>query len=300
MRALDGFGHRGTVGLTLLASLLWGVWWIPIRWLESGGLPGVWASLAMGLAALPAFAVLAAREGAGGLTAPRALAGALCVGLAAMLYSTALVFTDVVRAVVIFYLAPAWSILIECLFMGRRWSLRSAGALALSLLGVAAIFRFDVAADRWAAGDAIALVSGLAWAVGAALVFARPGGRPATLALFATLGMVAAAAGVLALSGGAAGRWPGGGPALAATPLALATGLFYLAPVLLVTLWAAQRLAPAAMSFLLTAEIVAGVVSGAVLLAEPFGWPEAAGAGLIILGALVEAGAPVGAARRSG
>jgi drug/metabolite transporter (DMT)-like permease len=70
--------------------------------------------------------------------------------------------------------------------------------------------------------------------------------------------------------------------------------------VLLVTLWAAQRLAPAAMSFLLTAEIVAGVVSGAVLLAEPFGWPEAAGAGLIILGALVEAGAPVGAARRSG
>ena len=66
MRMLDGLGHRGTVGLTLVASLLWGVWWIPIRWLESGGLPGVWASLAMGLAALPAFAVLAAREGAGG------------------------------------------------------------------------------------------------------------------------------------------------------------------------------------------------------------------------------------------
>lgn len=301
MRALDGLGYRGAVGLTLAASVLWGVWWIPIRWLEAAGLEGVWASLAMGLAALPVLAALAARDRPGGVTAPRALLGALLIGLAAMLYGAALSFTDVVRAVVIFYLAPAWSTAIECLFMGRRWSLRSAAALGLSLLGVATIFRFDVSLGSLATGDIAALISGLAWAIGAALVFSRPGGRPATLALFTTLGLVLAAGAVLAFGGAAAGRWPGGAEALGAAPLALVTGVVYLVPVLLVTLWAAQRLAPAAMSFLLTAEIVSGVVSGALLLAEPFGWPEAVGAGLIILGATAEAVAPprrAGAARR--
>ncbi|MFP4044887.1 MAG: hypothetical protein ACLFTP_10025, partial [Rhodosalinus sp.] len=99
MRALDGLGYRGAVGLTLVASLLWGVWWIPIRWLEAEGLEGVWASLAMGLAALPAFGLLALRDRSGAVTAPRALLGALLIGLAAMLYGSALAFTDVVRAV---------------------------------------------------------------------------------------------------------------------------------------------------------------------------------------------------------
>ncbi|WP_158540115.1 DMT family transporter [Rhodosalinus halophilus] len=292
MQALDGLGYRGAVGLTLAASLLWGVWWMPIRWLEAEGLEGVWASLAMGLAALPVFGLMALRDRAGAVTAPQALLGALLMGLAAMLYGAALAFTDVVRAVVIFYLAPAWSTAIECLFMGRRWSLRSGIALGLSFLGVATIFRFDVTLDNLAAGDLAALLSGLAWAVGAALVFSRPGGRPVALSFFATLGLVLAAAAVLVIGGAAAGRWPGGAQALEAVPLALATGLLYIVPVLLVTIWAAQRLAPATMSFLLTAEIIAGVVSGALFLAEPFGVPEAVGAALIILGATAEAIAP--------
>jgi drug/metabolite transporter (DMT)-like permease len=292
MRALDGLGYRGAVGLTLVASLLWGVWWIPIRWLEAEGLEGVWASLAMGLAALPLFGLMALRDRSGAVTAPRALLGALLMGLAAMLYGSALAFTDVVRAVVIFYLAPAWSTAIECLFMGRRWSLRSALALGLSALGVAAIFRFQIPLGGFAMGDLAALFSGLFWAVGAALVFARPGGKPVALSFFATLGLVLGAGAVLMLGGAAAGRWPGWTEAAGAVPLALATGLVYLVPMLLVTIWAAQRLAPATMSFLLTAEIIAGVVSGALFLSEPFGWAEALGAALIILGATAEAIAP--------
>ncbi|MFP4045123.1 MAG: hypothetical protein ACLFTP_11250, partial [Rhodosalinus sp.] len=146
--------------------------------------------------------------------------------------------------------------------------------------------------EGFAAGDLAALLSGLSWAIGAALVFARPGGRPVALSFFATLGLVLGAGAVLALGGAAAGHWPGWAEASAAVPLALATGLAYLVPILLVTIWAAQRLAPATMSFLLTAEIIAGVVSGALFLSEPFGWAEALGAALIILGAAAEAIVP--------
>ena len=60
----------------------------------------------------------------------------------------------------------------------------------------------------------------------------------------------------------------------------------YVLPILFLTLWSAQRLSPAVISFLLTAEILSGVTSSALFLDEPFGKMQAAGACLILLAAL--------------
>lgn len=91
-------------------------------------------------------------------------------------------------------------------------------------------------------------------------------------------------------------------PGAASTPAigaALAAGALYLLPVLAITLWSAQRLPPALLSFLFTLEIVSGVVSGALFLDEPFGLWRLAG-GLLIVGvALIEALAALRAAARS-
>ncbi|MEX0339111.1 MAG: EamA family transporter [Arenibacterium sp.] len=59
-------------------------------------------------------------------------------------------------------------------------------------------------------------------------------------------------------------------------------------PVMFITLWSAQRLPPALLSFLLTAEILSGVISGVLLLNEPFTLWQAVGAALIIFGAVSE------------
>jgi drug/metabolite transporter (DMT)-like permease len=277
-------GHGATVALTLFSSLLWGIWWVPVRALEDAGLEGVWAGFAMSLGALPVLAIAARR---GLVLEGRALLGALFIGTAAMLYASALVFTDIVRAVLLFYLAPAWSTLIECLFFNRRWSLRSVLALALAFAGVAAIFRLEISLSGWSVGDLAALGSGVCWAVGAAIIFTRPNAPSAALSFATGVGMAAAAAATIVVVGPAAGAVPGP-EAVEAIPAALLSGSLYLAPILLITLWAAQRLAPATMSFLLTAEIVAGVGSSALFLDEPFGVPEAVGAVLIGLGALTE------------
>jgi drug/metabolite transporter (DMT)-like permease len=246
---------------------------------------GLWATFGMTLGA--ALALLWAARGAPAL--PRkALAGALLVGLGVMLYGVALAFTDIVRAVLLFYLAPAWSTAIECLFLGRRWSARSVAALALSFLGVATIFRFEVSGGAWNGGDMAALISGMAWSVGAALVFTASGaetarrGVPARLALACSAGAAGAAAAALLI---------GDEPLIpAALPAALAllSGAVYLAPILFFTMLAALSLAPATMSFLLTAEILSGVASSALLLDEPFGAVEALGALLVAGGALLE------------
>ena len=71
--------------------------------------------------------------------------------------------------------------------------------------------------------------------------------------------------------------------------LSLAVGAIYLLPVLGITMWSAQRLPPGLLSFLFTLEIVAGVVSGALLLDEPFGLYRLSGGVLIIGAALIEA-----------
>jgi len=282
-------GHRGVILLTLVASLMWGLWWVPIRLFEGAGLSGVWASFALSAGALPVLGALAWRA-RGRLNGPQ-LAGAFLIGTAVMLYGSALTFTDVVRAVLLFYLAPAWSTAIECLFFGRRWGARSALALGLSFAGVATIFRFEIQLDGFNLGDMAALVSGMMWSAGAAIVFTQPDGKPAPLAFGACLGATLASALVLVIGGEAAGSaaaWQPGETAL----LSAGLGLLYVAPILFVTLWGAQRLAPATMSFLLTAEIVSGIGSSALFLDEPFGAPEAIGAVLVAAGALTETLAP--------
>lgn len=291
-----GGGHAGVktgaIGLAVTAALMWGLWWIPVRAIEAAGLSGLWATLAIWLGALPVLAVVARgmpRIGA------QAAAGAMCVGLAITLYGIAISFTDVVRAVLLFYLAPAWSIAIECALLGRRITWRSGLALALSFAGVAAIFRFELSTDVWSWGDTAAVASGVAWSAGSALLFTAPEalGRRA----YAGLGFVAGATGCLlsAIAAIALGS-PAGLAAMdapwEAAGMGLLFGTAYAAPVVLLTLWAALRLPPATISFLLTAEILSGVGSSALFLDEPFGWMEAIGALMVAAGATVEATSP--------
>jgi drug/metabolite transporter (DMT)-like permease len=88
-------------------------------------------------------------------------------------------------------------------------------------------------------------------------------------------------------------------PSVASLPAvgaSLALGAVYLLPVLGITLWSAQRLPPALLSFLFTLEIVSGVISGAIFLNEPFGPARMAGGILIASAALIEAFAALRAA----
>ncbi len=274
--------------LALLAAVLWGFWWIPIRYLNEVGLLGAFAGLALNVGAgffLLVWVLLG--SGLQGLTWRSGL-GALLVGMAVTSYATAISYTDVVRVVLLFYLAPAWSTIIECMFMGRRWDWRSLVALGLSFSGMLLILGDDVSATSLNGGDALALLSGLCWSVGAALVFSsRPVGTP-LLSFAAVFG--AAITGSMTVL---AETWmdlptPEISRVAEAVPIILATGGIYLAPIFAISLWSARKLPPALLSFLLSAEIVSGVASSAILLDERFGWVEMAGATCVALGAGVE------------
>ena len=221
----------------------------------------------------------------------RSLLGAIGIGAAFSLYGIAITYSDVVRVVLLFYIAPAWSTIIECLFFGRRWSWRSLFGIALSLLGIIVIFRGELPLDGLGAlGDWMALFAGLSWSIGSALMFSakRIDLKVMMLSSF-SIAVVISAACLLFLSNESR---------LLATnqigPLAVTFGLcalfamIYVYPVTYITLWGATLISPATMSFLLTLEVIAAVVSSAIFLNLGFGLIELVGTCLIISAALVE------------
>ncbi|MEZ5934031.1 MAG: DMT family transporter [Alphaproteobacteria bacterium] len=280
--------QNGPVLLVLASALFWGLWWVPVRLVEALGLTGVWPNLGINLGALLGLgAAVAVRRGRAQL-AGSALIGSVLIGIAVAFYGAALSLTDVARAVLLFYLAPAWSTLIEVAFFGQRWQWRRLLPLLLSFGGMIAVFRGDITLDGVTIGDLAAFASGIAWAVGAALVFATgPGeidqGRPGALRLGFLVMIAAVATSVLMLPIGWQG-WPRFESADApfALLLALAAGGLYLAPIIGVTLWGATRLTPTTISFLLAAEILSGITSSALLLDERFGFWEMTGTVMIV------------------
>lgn len=211
--------------------------------------------------------------------------GAAFVGGAVTLYSAAIVETSVVRAVLLFYMAPAWAIILECLFFGRRLRLISLGTIALAILGLLAIFRFEIDISSLNFGDVLALLSGMCWAAGSALVFSSgtPISAPRLTLVTFTSGIFIGAALALGFEGNVFSP-----PSIPASGAALLMGTLYAAPMMIATLWSVRRLPPAMVSFLLTAEVISGVASAAIFLGSPFGSFEAAGAALIVGAALSE------------
>lgn len=267
-----------------VSALIWGLWWVPLMWLGQLGMNGLWAGVALNAGAVP-LCLIIALWGGGGLRMPaRAAVGAACVAGALTLYSGSLVETSIVRAILLFYLAPAWAITIECLFFGRRFRLFNLATIGLAALGFLAIFRFDVDFADINIGDAMALVSGVSWAIGSSLIFS---GKPVSAA---RLSLVTCATGVV-LGVVLAKLFevaPYGAPDLQAYLAALAIGSLYIAPIIIATLWAARRLPPATISFLLTAEVVSAVASSAAFAGEPFGLFETLGTVLILAAAMTE------------
>lgn len=202
-----------------------------------------------------------------------------------MLYSSALTDTTVVRAVLLFYLAPLWSLALEVLLDGRR--LRSTDLLSVLLgaVGMLAVFRGEVDLSGWRIGDGLAVGAGLCWAVGATLLSSASARVGPLLAIATASGALLGA--LLHLGLGETVH-----PTVQTLPVVLAAGSLHLAPVVGATLWSASRLRPTTMSYLLTAEIVTGIASATVLSGEPFGLPEALGSVAIVGAALVEVFSP--------
>lgn len=124
------------VASLLGASLLWGCAWMPLKALGDAGLDGLTLAFgAFGLLALITTPFSVRRHGL-----PRGSRGSLLLiallgGGANLAFTIAMLYGEVVRAMVLFYLLPLWGVLGGRLLLGERVDgLRWLG-VALALLG---------------------------------------------------------------------------------------------------------------------------------------------------------------------
>jgi drug/metabolite transporter (DMT)-like permease len=129
---VTGAGAPGLAVLSLLLSgVLWGTAWIPLKHFASQGLTGLTMTLCtyglVGVVALPWIFRLRLQW----LPQWRLVAGAAAFcGLANACFTTAVMFGEVARSMLLFYLVPVWGVLGGRLFLGERITrLRAAGAV---------------------------------------------------------------------------------------------------------------------------------------------------------------------------
>ncbi len=156
---------------------MWGVFWLPMRWFDSEGVGGAWVSVAFNALSLLAALPFLMRRGALKGFADQTVNG-LLLGSAFSLYTISLVMTDVVHAILLFYLTPVWSTLAAWLVLGERLSARRLISIGLGFGGLAAILGGgDALPVPRNSGDWVALVSGMAWSAGTMRSYHKPSER---------------------------------------------------------------------------------------------------------------------------
>ena len=270
--------------VVVIAASVWGLFWIPLRALERHGLDAAWATLGQFVVPLMVLSPLVAlrlwrRQPTG---CSQVVTGTL-IGASMVLYYESLLLTEVVRALVLFYIAPAWGTLLEVFFMGKRFTLWRALALLLGFSGLLVILGVDggVPLPR-GLGDSLALLSGILFAIGALRVRTSPdvSAFEQMIALFLYGSVVALAIALLPVS--ELGEPPTSTELLPLLPWLVLMAVAFLIPTMWGLMWGSRHVDPGRLGILLQMEAVVGIGSAALLAGEPFGLAEATGSLLVI------------------
>ena len=274
-------------------AFVWGLSWWPFRALQADGLHPLWTTALMYVLAL--VCLLLVRPGAlrSTLQNPALWLLAVSSGLTNVAFNWAVTVGDVVRVVLLFYLMPAWSVLLAWKVLGERPTPFALVRLLLAFAGVGLVLLpTDVSVARLAANlsmaDLLALAGGLFFALtnvtlrrlshvpGDARMFAMFVGCAGMAALVASLGV---ATGVVTALPAPALPWM-------LLTLGLA-GAFLLGNYALQ--FGAARLAAGTTALVMLSEVVFASVSSMLLTDTTLQARTVAGGGLIMLAALLAA-----------
>ena len=282
------------VGALLFNALVWGVSWWPFRFLHARGLHPLWATALMYVLAVAVLLVLRPQALALARRHPALWLLALATGLTNVCFNWAMAVGDVVRVVLLFYLMPAWSVLLAWRVLGDVPTPMALARLVLAFAGVALVLL--PAGTGWAqllqmgsslsGVDALALLGGFSFALVNVTLrrLYRVPGEARMLAMFgggALLALLGASAGMAA---GMVAAPPPLAPAWAAVALAL-TLAFLLGNYALQ--YGAARLAAGTTALVMLSEVLFASASSWWLGAAVLAPRTLAGGALIVLAALL-------------
>lgn len=120
----------------VLSATTWGLVWYPYRLLETGGLSGSVASLlSYSLGIVPLLLLARRRAWPAGGQFGWLVAIALSTGWTNLAYVLAVIHGEVMRVMLLFYLAPLWTVVFARLILGERAGGAGLAVIGLSLAG---------------------------------------------------------------------------------------------------------------------------------------------------------------------
>ena len=275
------YAHHHAMLIVFLASALWGVLWMPMRYTESFGLSGLWVVTMFHLLPAVVMCPFVIRD----YIADRqnwfitGLAGGL-MGIGFVFYGLGLVVASVTKTTVLFYLTPVWATLFSYILLPERFGFGRWLAILSGMAGCLLVMRVNPFAFGHDRADLFGLMSGMAWAAGSVVIRRYPKADFLHITFMQYLIGGLLAAGAALLMGDTIPKLI---HVVAALPVAfLASAVVFLPSVLLI-FRIMQYLSPGLVGILMLSEVLVAVLSSWLFLHEtltPWQW----GGVLAILG----------------
>jgi drug/metabolite transporter (DMT)-like permease len=271
-----------------ICGAVWGAFWYPLRWFDDQGVGGAWISLIFNAVAVVSPLPWLWRRAAWNGFASQALTG-LFLGSAFSLYTVSLVLTDVLHAILLFYLTPVWSTLAGWLLLGERLTLSRVIAIAMGFIGMSCVLGVtDGLPLPRNVGDWVALSSGMLWTTGTLRSFAKPSKGIAIPVFAFSAGGLLSSAVILAIGAKFSLPLASTGDFVETLPWVILLALIIFVPPNGLVLWAAQRIDPGRVGILLMTEVLVGSITAALFSGEPFGIVDLIGTVFIVCAGLIE------------
>jgi len=275
------------VVVLFLSSILWGLSWLPLKFLNQQGFEGIpLLFISQGLLAL-LFIAFGWRGVLSKRMLPTVVGIAFTGGAAILCFTSALVYGEVIRVMVLFYLLPIWGVLGGKFILGEQpdWVRWLGVCLALSgaflILGA---FRILDTPPSWI--DFWALASGLLFAANN-MFFRAAQSVPLSTKLLAMFFGCALLSGLLMLAG--VQDFPSGLESSSWWWIILYTFCW----VLLANMgsqWGVTHMEAGRSSIIIIMELVSAVISALIIAGERLSVIEWCGCVMVITAAFLEAG----------
>ena len=165
-------GQGAAVVALFAGAVVWGLIWYPYRLLEAVGISGALATALTYAVALVLGLVLFPGKLRGVRVDGWLVAIALSAAGCNLGYVLGMLHGEVMRVLLLFYLAPLWTVLLARLLLGERLTLAGAVLVGLSLAGAAVMLWRPELGAPWpnALGEWIGLIAGLLFALSNVLI----------------------------------------------------------------------------------------------------------------------------------
>ena len=267
-------------------AAIWGMSWWPFRELQNQGLHPLWATAAVYGLITVCMSLFYFSAWRGVRLHPKLWWLALAAGLTNVCFNWAVTVGDVVRVVLLFYLMPAWTVLIAWILLDEKPTRVSLARLVMAMAGVLIVLKTP--GSDWplprSVADGLALLGGLSFAITNALLlkFNRTDSSSRMMVMFAGGAMMP---GVVALMGVIFTALPMPGLQLSGVPVFVGLAIGFLVSNMVLQ-YGAARLAASTTALVMLTEILFAGISAAVLDATELSPRIFWGGSLIVLAAL--------------